>query len=45
MRHPGFPVASKVFGHLAWLILAFTAIRMLRRPGLGPRPAVRSALV
>jgi hypothetical protein len=40
--YPGFPVASKVFGHLAWLILAFTAIRMLRRPGAGPRPTLWS---
>jgi len=39
--YPGFPVASKVFGHLAWLILAFTAVRMLARPGAGPRPALR----
>jgi Gpi18-like mannosyltransferase len=37
--YPGFPPASKVFGHLAWLILAFTVIRMLARPGAGPRTA------
>jgi Gpi18-like mannosyltransferase len=37
--YPGFPMGSKVFGHLAWLILVFTVIRLVAKPGSGPRPA------
>ncbi len=30
--YPGFPVAAKVFGHVPWLILIATTVKLLARP-------------